>query len=146
MHTARYATALLTLLLSSACVLAATPPASSPELDALIAKLSSPDATVRADAACEIADFGSAARAAVPALVQMLGDEAASKPTRCGFRIDTDMGIFPYSMTPAFAAVQALGEMGEPAYTSLVQAMDNAKSLVRRNARMQDAGSGGIVP
>ncbi|HKQ62052.1 MAG TPA: hypothetical protein VJS92_12240, partial [Candidatus Polarisedimenticolaceae bacterium] len=88
------------------------------DLRELLHKLDSSDATERADAACDLGDYDEAARAAVPRLVELLGDESETQPRHCGFSWN---GSWASGFaTPARAAAQALAEIGAPAFQPLV--------------------------
>ncbi|HEX8422236.1 MAG TPA: M56 family metallopeptidase, partial [Pyrinomonadaceae bacterium] len=99
-----------------------------------IKALSSADATERAAAACALGR-GRAARA-IPALIQMLNDDAAIEPVKCW---DENVTWSPALATfkqasPGEEAAIALAAMGQPAVEPLVAALGHANASVRRNA------------
>ena len=99
-----------------------------------IKALSSADASERAAAACALGRRR--ALQAIPALIQMLGDDAATEPMKCW---DEDGSWSPALATfkqasPGEEAAIALASMGQPSVEPLVGALNHANASVRRNA------------
>jgi len=87
----------------------------------------------RAQAACDAGRNN--AVEAIPMLISMLGDDAKIEPVRCwnGGRWSPAIEIFKQA-SPGEEAALALASMGKPAFEPLVDQLDNANVIVRRNA------------
>jgi HEAT repeat protein/beta-lactamase regulating signal transducer with metallopeptidase domain len=107
-----------------------------PQADAAekIRALSSADASERAAAACALGRRR--AVQAIPALIQMLGDDAAIEPVKCweGNNSWTPALATFKQASPGEEAAIALAAMGQPAVEPLVAALGQANASVRRNA------------
>jgi HEAT repeat protein len=99
-----------------------------------IKALTSADAHARAAAACALGRKG--ASEAIPALVQMLGDDAAIEPFKCWGENSTwtpALAIFKQA-SPGEEAAIALAAMGQSAVEPLIIALEHPSASVRRNA------------
>ncbi|MCI0487131.1 MAG: M56 family metallopeptidase [Blastocatellia bacterium] len=106
------------------------PPGAAESIKALSSR--SPDE--RAAAACSLGKLE--AVAAIPLLINMLGDDSALEiPTRCweGGRWSPAVQVFK-NPSPGESAAIALAAMSQPAVRPLVEALDSENSTVRRNA------------
>lgn len=99
-----------------------------------IKALSSADASERAAAACAIGRRR--AVQAIPALIQMLGDDAAIEPLNCwGEKASWSPALATFKQaSPGEEAAIALAAMGQPSVEPLVDALGHANASVRRNA------------
>lgn len=100
---------------------------------AAAAGLKSPDPTARAHAACELRDFGSAASAAIPALVTLLDDGSPVDASVCGERTWRWKGQ-EATTTPGEQAASALVAIGDAAYDPLTHAAQGRTWIARENA------------
>ncbi|MFI5377782.1 MAG: HEAT repeat domain-containing protein [Tepidisphaerales bacterium] len=98
--------------------------ASAEEIPALIGKLASPDATIRAESADDLRSLGAQARSAVPALAKLLDDPSV-----------------PVRMSAAAALLRIAPEDGR-ALAVLSQGLGSADAAVRRRAA-RSAGAAG---
>lgn len=116
---------------SEADVRATLQKASMPrELKELITRLHHTDPVERAWAAYQLGKLGRGAAPAVPYLLNLLEDETPVLLTRYiggGFRSSSDT-------TPADEAARALGQIGDPATTSLILALKHESPGVRARA------------
>jgi beta-lactamase regulating signal transducer with metallopeptidase domain len=99
-----------------------------------IKALSSADASERAAAACALGRRR--AVQAIPALIQMLGDDAAVETRKCWGENGSwspALAVFKQA-SPGEEAAIALAAMGQPAVEPLVAALNDANASVRRNA------------
>ncbi|HJR06588.1 MAG TPA: M56 family metallopeptidase [Pyrinomonadaceae bacterium] len=103
-----------------------------------IKALASADANTRAAAACALGHIGhKGASAAIPALIQMLGDDAAIEPFKCwgenGSTWTPALAIFKQA-SPGEEAAIALAASGQSAVEPLIAALGHPSASVRRNA------------
>lgn len=104
------------------------------DVAAQIKALSSGDASERAAAACALGRRR--AVQAIPALIQMLGDDASIEPVKCweqNASWSPALAIFKQA-SPGEEAAIALAAMGQPSVEPLVNALGDTNASVRRNA------------
>lgn len=98
----------------------------------IAADLENADPAVRARAACELRELGSAAAAALPLLVKLLADGSPLDPTVCERRWwrggETDL------TSPGELAASALVAIGSPSVTPLIETLSSQSWIARRNA------------
>ena len=95
--------------------------------------LSSPDPQERAVAACSLATTGDAA--AIPFLIQALGDEAAISQINCRWNGTWSPAMRSFKKpSPGEQAAIALASFGQAAVEPLTAALSHANPAVRRNA------------
>jgi HEAT repeat protein len=116
-----------TILLLSASLLAPE------DVNALVAQLRAADPAQRVAAACELQRLGSAANAAIPALVERLADASPVDPKVC--REDrTWWKNIERQTTPGEEAAAALVAIGSASFQPLVTAARAPQWVARRNA------------
>jgi HEAT repeat protein len=95
--------------------------------------LSSSNPTERAAAACSIGRLG--AVSAIPALIEMLGDDTTIQPVKCWDGGDWSPALHTFKQaSPGEQAAIALASLGQSAVGSLVAALGNGNPSARRNA------------
>ena len=102
----------------------------SPDVNAKIAKLSSPSAVERAQAACQLGELKAAS--AIPALIRLLGDDAEIRQPVCGERKQWDDSE-SFKTTPGENAAVALSRMGRQAVEPLIAALSSDVWQARAN-------------
>jgi HEAT repeat protein len=110
--------------------------AASSDLKQKIARLSSPDPLERASAACQIGEMGKQAAAAVPYLIQLLGDDTKiSGVLDCGEKNNSRWRNNNFSQTSVGSmAAGALVAIGEPSVEPLIEALRTREPVARSNA------------
>lgn len=106
-----------------------------------IEALRSPDASKREAAACELGKLGRGAVEAVPALIEVLGDDTAIDPQqscrkahRPGATRSPNFARAHGEFTPGEAALEALVAIGEPAVEPVSAALKAGQRNARKNA------------
>src|SRR5215471_8892440 len=95
--------------------------------------LQSSNATERAFAACALGRLG--AVEAIPALINLLGDDTVIRPIKCWDSGDWSPARHTFKQeTPGEQAAIALASLSQPAVESLIAALNNGNPSVRRNA------------
>src|SRR5262245_56640598 len=95
--------------------------------------LRSLDPTERAAAACALGRFG--AVSAIPALINLLGDDTPIRPIKCWDSGDWSPARHTFKQdTPGEQAAIALASLSQPAVEPLIAALNNGDPIVRRNA------------
>ena len=95
--------------------------------------LSSSDATERAAAACSLGHLS--AVDAIPALINLLGDDAPIEPIKCWQSGNWSPAMDTLKRpSPGEQAAIALAALGKPAVEPLITALSNTNPSVRRNA------------
>jgi HEAT repeat protein len=122
-------------------VVCAAPLSGETSLQPLVERLGSPDASARAEAACEIGQRGPAAAAAVEALVALLPDDARVGPVECGMSpwLRRTLEAQPeewrrFETSPGREAAQALARIGRPALAPLLDALSAPSPQARAHA------------
>lgn len=121
-------TALSTILLVSASFLAPD------DLNALVARLRAAEPSQRVTAACELQRLGSAAKPAIPALIERLADASPVDPKVCRedrtwWKTNVDQRT-----TPGEEAAAALVAIGTASFQPLINAARDLQWVARRNA------------
>jgi HEAT repeat protein len=105
------------------------------DASAAAAGLTSADPSVRARAACEVREMGSAAAPMIPRLTGLLDDGSPVDPAVCGDRTWSHGRLGQRdSTTPGEQAASALVAIGTPAYDPLARALAGPAWIARRNA------------
>src|SRR5262245_57599365 len=95
--------------------------------------LHSSDATERAVAACSLGRLG--AVSAIPALINLLGDDTPVEPIKCWDSGDWSPARHTFKQaSPGEQAAIALASLSQPAVEPLTAALNNESPSVRRNA------------
>jgi len=95
--------------------------------------LHSSDATERAVAACSLGRLG--AVSAIPALINLLGDDTPIQPIKCWDSGDWSPARHTFKQaSPGEQAAIALASLSQPAVEPLTAALNNENPSVRRNA------------
>jgi HEAT repeat protein/beta-lactamase regulating signal transducer with metallopeptidase domain len=95
--------------------------------------LSSANPTERAAAACSLGRLG--AVEAIPALINLLGDDTPVQPLKCWGNGDWGPANHSFKQaSPGEQAAIALASLGQPAVNPLIAALSYANPSVRRNA------------
>jgi beta-lactamase regulating signal transducer with metallopeptidase domain len=95
--------------------------------------LHSSDATERAVAACSLGRLG--AVSAIPALINLLGDDTPIQPIKCWDSGDWSPARHSFKQaSPGEQAAIALASLSQPAVEPLIAALNNGDPCVRRNA------------
>jgi HEAT repeat protein len=107
----------------------------------LVERLSSPDASARAEAACELGRRGKSAAGAVDALTALLPDGVSVGPVECGMSpwLRKQLEAHPedwrrFETSPGREAAQALARVGRPALRPLMTALAAASPQARAHA------------
>jgi len=108
------------------------PPAAQGRVTELTTQLSALDPAVRAKAACELRELGSAASPALDPLVALLADAAPLAQPVCGR--NWWRGHPNNLTTPGEQAASALVAIGTPAFKPLLGALEHASWVARRHA------------
>jgi HEAT repeat protein/beta-lactamase regulating signal transducer with metallopeptidase domain len=96
-------------------------------------ELQSNDPMARAAGACRLGKLG--AKDAVPALIDLLADDASIKPVKCWGSGDWGPARAQFKgPSPGEQAALALASMGQSAGEALIAALGNGNEAVRRNA------------
>jgi HEAT repeat protein len=122
-------TSLSTILLVSASFLAPD------DVNALVARLRAAEPAQRVTAACELQRLGSAAKPAIPALIERLADASPVDPKVC--REDRTWwknANIEQKTSPGEEAAAALVAIGSASFQPLVAATRDAQWVARRNA------------
>jgi HEAT repeat protein len=101
-----------------------------------IKALASANANERAEAACALGEMGERAAAAIPALINLLGDDTPVEHVEC-WKDNFRRGNFregKEETTPGERAAGALAQIGKPAVEPLIVALKSADWRVRKNA------------
>jgi HEAT repeat protein len=93
--------------------------------------LEAADPAARTRAACGLRELGTAAAAAIPALVALLGDGAAVDPATCS---RPWRGMSGLTTTPGEEAAAALVSIGSRAFEPVMNALKHSVWIARRNA------------
>jgi HEAT repeat protein len=119
----------------------AAPIAADTSLQPLMGRLSSPDASERAEAACSLGQRGPAAAPAVSQLVALLPDALRVGPVECGMSAWLRKTIESrpdewrkFETSPGREAAKALARIGRPALAPLLTALQAESPIARGNA------------
>lgn len=104
-----------------------------------IDELRSTDPLRREVAACALRKMGAVAAPAIPALIELLGDNTAIDPEKScrkqtAFGNTAQNGIDVVEYSPAEAATEALIAIGSPVVSPLLAALHSGQWMVRKNA------------
>lgn len=135
----------LTLAATTAAAQPTLPRERAPRLPESIRRfvdhLYSPDAKLRADAACEIGRLRHDAASAIPILLTMLHDDVVVQGVDCDMRewLRNNRALTPDMLkwsetSPAKEAADTLGEIGDAAVPGLLQALNHSDWRVRKFA------------
>jgi HEAT repeat protein len=129
------------LVMLTAAVVLARPLASEAPVQSLVERLSSPDASARAEAACELGGRRAGAASAVDALAALLPDALRVGPVECGMSpwLRRQLEAKPeewrrFETSPGREAARALARIGRPALRPLLDALAAASPRARANA------------
>jgi HEAT repeat protein len=109
----------------------------SKDVDLLVKELKSADPVLRAKAACQLGRLGRGATKAIPALLELLGDDSPVDPKKLetwGYRMRWSSNKGPQPTSPGFEAANALGNMGKAAVAPLTEKLKDSSWFVRMNA------------
>lgn len=101
------------------------------DISVLTGDLGAPDPETRTRAACGLRELGAAAAAAIPALVNVLGDGSPVDPTVCALRWWGRQGNLT---SPGEQAASALVSIGSRAFEPVLGALKSGLWVARRNA------------
>jgi HEAT repeat protein len=107
---------------------------SAADVNDLTAALRDADPSRRVIAACELERLGSAARAAIPALIERLSDNSPVEPNVCGKDRHFWSKDITQSTSPGEEAAAALVAIGSDALSPLIAASRAPQWVARRNA------------
>ena len=129
------------LVVLTAAVVLARPLASETPVQSLVERLSSPEASARAEAACELGRRRAGAASAVNALAALLPDALRVGPVECGMSpwLRRQLEAKPeewrrFETSPGREAARALARIGRPALRPLLDALAAASPRARANA------------
>ncbi len=129
------------LVVLTAAVVLARPPASEASVQSLVERLAAPDASARAEAACELGQKRAGASSAVDALAALLPDALRVGPVECGMSpwLRRLLEAKPeewrrFETSPGREAARALARIGRPALRPLVAALSAASPQARAHA------------
>ena len=121
-------------------------PSDDAALRPLVERLSSADASARAEAACELGRSGTAAASAVDALAALLPDGLAVGPVECGMSpwLRKHLEARPedwrrFETSPGREAARALARVGRPALGPLMTALSAPSPQARAHAAFGSA-------
>jgi len=103
------------------------------DLGAATAALKSADPAARTRAACDVRELGDQAHAAIPQLLELLGDASPVDPAVCNERT-WRWGHQQDTTTPGEQAASALVAIGSAAYEPLIRALKGPVWVARGNA------------
>ena len=129
------------LVVLTAAVVLAGPLAGEASVPSLVERLSAPDASARAEAACELGQKRAGAASAVDALAALLPDAQRVGPVECGMSpwLRRQLEAKPeewrrFETSPGREAARALARIGRPALEPLIAALSAASPRARAHA------------